>query len=654
MNVNNERNDRRRDSLPLTSIYINDQFFSKYIDLVTEVIIPYQWAILNDAVADAEPSHCIENFKTAAEEKQGSFSGMVFQDTDLAKWLEAVAYSLQTKPDQELEKRADGMIDLIAAAQHPDGYLNTYFTLVEPARRFQNLEECHELYTAGHFIEAAVAYYISTGKRKFLEIMCHFADLICNTFGYEEGKLKGYPGHQEIELALVRLYRVTDKRQYLDTAKYFIDQRGQTPNYFDEERKHNKEYIFSDFAEFDREYSQSHKPIRQQDKAVGHAVRALYMYIAATELAYEYDDRELMDVCDVLWDNVVNCKMYITGSVGSSAFGERFTVDYDLPNDSNYSETCATVGLARWGLRLAQIKHDASYIDIAERALYNTLIAGVAQNGKEFFYVNPLEVQPLTCHPCSSKRHVKPVRQKWFSCACCPPNIARTLASIGNFIYMADDSSIYVNLFIANKTVTDVKGIPVEMEMKTDFPNHGHAILRVQTAAPAKFKIAVRVPVYAEDCRLAVDQQSISLEIQKGYAIMEQVWSGTSIIEINFEMPVKIMRCDPQVRANIGKGAIVKGPLVYCLEQTDNFENLAAVVLDENAELTEFFDQTLLDGVTVIQTTAMQADSDSWNEGLYAFKRPQYKPVTIRAVPYYLWGNRTPEEMIVWLNVNVL
>jgi len=638
--------------LPLGNIKIKDKFWSRYIDMVSDVIIPYQWRILNDTESDTEPSHCIDNFKAAADEKSGSFLGMVFQDTDLAKWLEAVAYSLQSNPNQELERQADEMIDLIGEAQQPDGYLNTYFTLIAPENRFQNLEECHELYTAGHFIEAAVAYYQATGKRKFLDVMCHFADLICNTFGTEDGQIPGYPGHQEIELALVRLYHATGKRSYLDTAKYFIEQRGQKPNYFDKERENNKEYIFPEFKDFDREYSQSHIPVRQQDKAVGHAVRALYMYIAVADLAYEYRDSELMDVCDALWENVTSRQMYITGSVGSSAFGERFTVDYDLPNDTNYSETCATIALAQWGLRLAQIKRDAKYMDTVERALYNTLLAGVSLSGKKFFYVNPLEVQPDTCRPCSSKRHVKPVRQKWFTCACCPPNISRTLASMGNFIYMVDDTSIHINLFIANKVVAEVGGHSVELEMRTDFPNSGHTALSIQISAPAKFTIAVRIPVYARDYCVTINGQLVSPAVQKGYAVFERIWKQTTVMEIDFKMPAEIMRCNPLVRANIGKGAIVKGPVVYCLEQTDNFENLAAVVIDEDTKLTETFDQNLLGGVTVIEAAAKQIDSGKWLGGLYESGQLQYKPVNIKAVPYCLWGNRDPGEMLVWFEVN--
>ena len=643
-------NNKKLSSLPLGNININDSYFTRYIDLVSDVIIPHQWSILNDLETNMEPSHCIANLKIAAGEEQGSFSGMVFQDTDAAKWLEAVAYSLQTKPDPILEKKADELINLIAKAQQPDGYLNTYFTLTAPGERFQNLEECHELYTAGHFIEAAVAYDQATGKRKFLDVMCRFADLICATFGMEKGQIHGYPGHQEIELALIRLYHATEEKRYLDTAKYFIEQRGQTPNYFDEESKHKKEYIFPDFKDFDREYSQSHVPVRQQDKAVGHAVRALYMYIAVADLAYEYDDSQLMDVCETLWENVVNRQMYITGSVGSSAFGERFTVDYDLPNDTNYSETCATVALAQWGLRLAQIKRDAKYMDIVERALYNTLVAGVSLSGKEFFYVNPLEVQPRTCHPSSSKRHVKPVRQKWFACACCPPNVARTLASMGNFIYMVDDDSIFINLFLTNKTAVNVNDGKVELEMCSDFPNSGHITVCVETTSSVAFSLAVRIPDYAENFSVKLDHEPVSPIVQKGYAIFDRMWNQKTVMEIDFKMAAKIIHCNPRVRANIQKGAIVKGPVVYCLEQTDNFENLAAIVLEEDVELTESYDQSLMGGVTVIQAKAKQISFPEGGGELYSGKRPQYKSVDIKAVPYGLWGNREAGEMIVWIH----
>jgi hypothetical protein len=362
-----------KQSLPLASIQIDDSCWNRYTSLIPGKVIPYQWEILNDRVPGAPPSYCLDNFRIAAGEKKGKHKGMVFQDSDAAKWLEAVAYSLASCPDPELEKNADQLIALIGRAQEADGYLNTYFTLDYPHEKWKNLTEGHELYCAGHFIEAAVAYNETTGKKAALDIACRLADLICKTFGPQESQIHGYPGHPEIELALVRLYHVTGVERYLDTAKYFVDIRGGSVNYFLEEMKRpDFRLIFSGFFHYDPAYSQSHLPVREQDTAEGHAVRALYLYCAMADLGEEFNDRGLLDCCRVLWDNITQKRMYITGSVGSSGFLERFTVDYDLPNDSNYSETCASIALAMFGLRMARITGEAFYFDTVERALYNT------------------------------------------------------------------------------------------------------------------------------------------------------------------------------------------------------------------------------------------------------------------------------------------
>ena len=492
--------------IALQNITILDDFWNKYVKLVKEVIIPYQWDILNDRIEGIETSHCISNFKIAAGEAKGEFQGAVFQDTDVAKWLEAVGFALSFGRDEKLEKLADETIDLIGRAQQPDGYLNTYFTIKEPDLRWINLMEGHELYTAGHMIEAAVAYYEATGKRKFLDIMCKFADLICNTFGNEQGKIHGYPGHQEIELALVKLYKVTGKKEYLNTAKYFIDARGQGENYFLKEEKSEKyKRIFPEFANYDTKYSQSHIPVREQKTAEGHAVRAVYMYSAMADLAEQFNDNELLQVCDTLWNNIVNKRMYITGSIGSSGLLERFTTDYDLPNDCNYSETCASIGLAMFGKRMANIKKDASYMNTVERALYNTLLSGIAMNGKSFFYVNPLEVWPENCIERTSKEHVKPVCQTWFGVACCPPNITRTLASLGQYIYFKEDNQIYTNLFIANETKTEINDIPFTLKLSGNFPWENKIKFEINGESETNALFAFRIPNYAKNYKIKLN-----------------------------------------------------------------------------------------------------------------------------------------------------
>ena len=496
-------------SVPLKNIHITDSFWNKYVHLVKDVIIPYQWDILNDRLEGVETSHCIENFKIAAGESQGEFQGAVFQDTDVAKWLEAVGFVLNYCKDDELERIADETIELIGRAQQPDGYLNTYFTIKEPGKRFSNIMEGHELYTAGHMIEAAVSYYESTGKRRFLDIVSKFADLICETFGSKEGQIHAYPGHQEIELALIKLYRVTRNKKYLEEAGYFIDARGRGENWFLKEQKLKHKLIFPEFADYDPKYSQSDIPVREQKTAEGHAVRANYMYSAMADLAYENQDEGLMAACDRLWDDMVHRQMYITGSVGASGILERFTTDYDLPNDSNYSETCATIALAMFGKRMADIKKDASYMDVVERALYNTLLSGIAMDGKSFFYVNPLEVWPANCIPHTSKEHVKPVRQKWFGVACCPPNITRTLASLGQYIYFSQKDKIYVNLYVANETKTTIGGNEFYMELTGDFPWKENIRFKLNGEKSTKGTAAFRIPEYAENFEIAHNGQLV-------------------------------------------------------------------------------------------------------------------------------------------------
>ncbi len=333
-------------TVDLKSIIINDPFWNRYIDLVDHVILPFQWELINDQVEGAEKSYCIRNFRIACGDEKGDHKGMVFQDTDVAKWLEAAAYSLAKKRNPKLEAAADSAIDLIARAQCEDGYLNTYYTITGE-KRWSDLLEGHELYTAGHMIEAAVAYYEATGKNKFLHVVCKFADYMCTVFGKEEGKIHGYPGHPEVELALVKLYRVTKMTKYLELADFFVQTRGERPCYFlNEDCVKNQNFIFPEFKDFDLDYNQSHIPLKEQETAEGHAVRAVYLYSAMADLAYEYQDKELLKQCEILWNNIVEKRMYITGSIGSASYGERFTTDYDLPNNSNYSESCATVGLA--------------------------------------------------------------------------------------------------------------------------------------------------------------------------------------------------------------------------------------------------------------------------------------------------------------------
>lgn len=635
-------------TVDIRKVHIRDKFWSKHVSLVKDVIIPYQWEAMNDRIPDAEPSHCLENFKIAAGHKNGEFYGAVFQDTDIAKWLEAVGFTLAAFSDEALEHQADEVIDLIANAQQEDGYLDTYFIIKEPDRRWKNLCEGHELYTAGHLMEAAVAYYQGTGKRKLLDVVCRMADLICDTFGFEEGKNHGYPGHQEVEIGLIKLYQVTGERRYLDQAKYFIDSRGVGENYFLQEMKQpDYRRIFPEFDRYDPRYSQSHLPVREQKTAEGHAVRAVYMYCAMADLAEAYQDQELMKAVKTIWRNVVTKRLYLTGSIGSSGILERFTTDYDLPNDCNYSETCASIGLALFGLRLANITREASYVDVVERALYNTILAGIALDGKSFFYVNPLEVWPENCIDRTSKEHVKPIRQKWFGVACCPPNIARTLASLGQYIYSAGDDELYLNLFISNESDIIINGREVHVKVDTCFPMENAYAIKLENLPQQGMRLALRIPDYASEYQITMECQPVSYQTEKGYAIL--MLTGEADIRVSFKAPAHFVRANPNVRADCGKVAAVRGPLVYCFEEADNGSNLAEIYARAAEGIKEVRSEQF-GGIIELECSGKRINHDAWNENeLYGEHPLKLETVTLKAIPYAYWNNRGQGEMMVWI-----
>lgn len=636
---------------------IKDNFWSKYDALVRDVVIPYQRDALNDRVADADPSAAIRNFRIAAGEEEGEFYGMVFQDSDVAKWLEAVAYSLENHPDPELEKEADEVIDLIGRAQQPDGYLNTFYIINGLENRWTNLHECHELYCAGHMIEAAVAYYEATGKRKFLDIVCKFADHIDSVFGPEDGKLKGYPGHQEIELALVKLFRVTKDKKYLNLAKFFLDERGKDPYYFDiewEKRGKTSHWTGGKGAapSKSKEYNQAHLPVREQTEAVGHAVRAVYMYTAMADVAMETGDEELLEACRRLWNNIVYKRMYITGAIGSQVHGEAFSFDYDLPNDTVYAETCAAIGLVFFASRMLEAEPKGQYADVMERALYNGVISGMSLDGKSFFYVNPLEVNPEACEKNGNFRHVKPVRQKWFGCACCPPNVARLLASLGHYIYGIKDNTVYTHLYIGSNTEADIDGTKVNISQETNYPWDGKVSITINLDGAKEFGLGLRIPGWCNEAKLSVNGQELDLASAAvdGYAIIKRKWQNGDRVELDLPMEPVRVRSNPLVRANIGKVAIQNGPIVYCLEEVDNGPNLHTVVLPKDSELEVSFREDLLGGVNIITAQGEKAKVETWGSELYKANASfEYQPAKLTFVPYYAWVNRQPGEMTVWI-----
>ncbi len=629
------------------SIRIHDTFWGSVRETVRREGIPYQWKALNDQLPGAEPSYCMRNFRIASGKEQGKHGGCVFQDSDVAKWLEGVAYTLAWHPDEELERIADGAIDDIVAAQQSDGYLDTYYIINGLDKRWTNLRDHHELYCAGHMLEAAVAYYNVTGKRKLLDAMLRLVDHIDSVFGPEEGKLKGYPGHPVLEMALMRLYDVTHDEKHLKLAKYFVDQRGQSPLYFDQEQDIcgwlNGTLGYS--------YYQAHKPVREQEDAVGHAVRALYLYAGMADVARETGDAELAAACDRLWNSVTRKRMYITGAVGSSEYGEAFTFDYDLPNDTVYGESCASIALVFFARRMLRARQLGEYADVMERALYNGVLSGMQLDGKRFFYVNPLEVLPEACEKDQHKRHVKPERQPWFGCACCPPNIIRLYASLEDYIYTVTEDALYMNLYLAHDAALDVGSAKAAVSVETNYPWDGKVAVTMTEGTAGRFKLALRVPGWCAKHTLTVNGDAADVQVVNGYAVIERDWQAGDTVVLDLAMPVTVMRANPKVYEDAGKVTVMRGPIVYCLEECDNGKDLHLVHLctDRTGDAVAHHEPELLGGVTVIDIPGYRELDEDWGGALYApYAAAKREDVTLRWVPYYAWGNRGLGEMRVW------
>ncbi|WP_058308565.1 glycoside hydrolase family 127 protein [Gracilibacillus massiliensis] len=644
-----KRNLAKMEAIELKNVKVNDSFWNPWGKLVKESIIPYQWDALNDRIPGADPSRTITNFEIAAGRKEGKHYGMVFQDSDLYKWMETVAFSLQWDRDEEWEKIFDEVVDLIEDAQEKDGYLNTYFSVNHPDKKWTNLKDDHELYCAGHLIEAAVAYYDATGKKRIIEVVSHLVDHIASVLGKQAGQKAGYPGHPEIELALMKLYKITEDRKYVDLCQFFIEERGKRnpEHYYDIELEKRGKSNKLDTREYD--YFQAHLPVRDQKTVEGHSVRATYLYSGMVDLANELKDEELLEVCRVLWENTVNKRMYVTGGIGSSAHEERFTVDYDLPNDRAYTETCAAIALIMWAHRMVQIEADHKYTDVLERALYNGALSGISLDGKGYFYVNPLEVWPHTANCRHDMRTVKPTRQKWFGCACCPPNIARLLASLGQYIYSANDSEVYVHLYIGGETSFKVDEQTVGLTQKSNYPWEGSTKLTIDLESPATFTVSPRLPGWCRNAQILINGVEKDIPVEKGYAKIKQEWKNGDTIELLFDMPVEMIRSHPEVRANAGKVALQRGPIFYCLEEVDNGANLQDIRLNTNQSFEVKHDNSLLNGVTVIKGKAVATDMNAIEDTLYTTSTYPEVEREIKAIPYYAWSNRGENEMTVWI-----
>jgi uncharacterized protein len=571
----------------------------------------------------------IRNLELAAVGLREGYTGPVFMDSDIYKALEAAAYSLATHPDSVLEERLDRVIATLAAAQQPDGYLNSYYTVVEPTRRWSNLRDNHELYCAGHLFEAAVAHYQVTGRRTFLDVAIRLADNIDSVFG--PGKRMGYPGHPEIELALVKLWQATGESRYFELARFFVENRGR--RFFAEEHG-------TPLDRYDGSYWQDDVPIVEHRNIKGHAVRAAYLLSGATDIVAETGDAALWRMIHRVWRNTAERNTYVTGGIGPSAHNEGFTDDYDLPNATAYQETCASVALAQWNHRLALLHGDARYADVMERALYNGVLAGVSLDGTRFFYVNPLESQ-------GSHR-----RSEWFGCACCPPNVARTVASVGGYAYAQSDGALWVNLYIQGTAHVQMAGQPVHWEVTTGYPWDGRITLRAGLDRPSPFALRLRVPGWCERPTVAVNGESVAKPVlERGYLVLDRTWRQGDTVVLDLPMEVRRVVAHPRVVANMGRVAFERGPVVYCFEEGDQGATLAGVYVPASASFRPELRSDLLGGVVVLEGRGERLPTLDWRRRLYQ-AQPVPEPVALRAIPYAVWANREAWPMRVWMPVS--
>lgn len=558
----------------------------------------------------------------------------MFWDSDMAKSIETAAYALHRSPDPDLEARVDAVIAAYGRLQQDSGYCNSWYLRIQPGKRWTNLRDCHELYNAGHLMEAAVAWFHATGKRELLDIMCRYADHIDSLFGEDEGQIRGYPGHEEIELALVKLGRATGEQRYLDLAKFFIDQRGTEPHYYDEEARVRGEAA-TDYHFGTYEYSQAHIPVREQREVVGHAVRAAYLYAGMADVATEFADDSLMPALEALWDHLTLGNLYIHGGFGPSERNEGLTFDFDLPNETAYAETCAAVALVFWASRMLGRGPDAGYGDVMERALYNCALAGLSMDGTRFFYENPLESR--------GDHH----RWDWHHCPCCPPNISRLLASVGTYVYGIAEAEVAVHLYCEGRASLDVAGTVVHLAQETLYPYDGRVILSVDPESEAEFALSLRLPGWARGHAVTVNGEPVDTgAAAKGYLRIARCWSKGDRVTLDMEMPVEAVHADPRVPNNQGRVALMRGPLVYCLEEVDNGAALNSLVLASGGQ----FDKLEVDELTGHLAVTTEALREHYSgEGLYSADPSERQTVRLTAVPYHAWDNRAGGEMLVWV-----
>lgn len=624
-------------AVPFTAVTVDDAFWSPRIETNRTVTIGYDFQ-------KSEETDRLTNFDKAAGRMVGDHEGIFFNDSDVFKIIEGAAYSLHIHPDPELDAYLDNLIERIAAAQEADGYLYTARTIAErngtPEKlsadregvtRWSHLRVNHELYNVGHLYEAAVAHHLATGKRSLLEVALKNADLIDSVFGPEQ--LHDVPGHQEIEMGLVKLYGVTSEERYLQLAKFFLDERGH----------HVQRAAYGNFD--NPGYMQDHQPVIEQDEAVGHAVRALYMYSGMADVAALTGEQAYIDAIDRIWENVVGKKFYITGGLGARHHGEAFGDNYELPNATAYNETCAAIANIFWNQRMFQLHGDAKYIDVLERSLYNGFLPGIAFSGDKFFYVNPLSFDGEFKFNRDDSRE----RLGWFHCSCCPTNVVRLFPSLGGYIYTQTTDTLYVNLFVGSQIELTVNGTSIQLKQQTRYPWDGTVQLTMQPAAPTSFTLALRIPGWtqnrpvpsnlyhyidppSESAMIQVNGDAIQPALAKGYAQITREWQPGDVVTLTLPMPIRRVASHPAVAGNVGKVALERGPLLYCLEGIDNNGQVLNAILPNSAQLQAEWIPDLLNGVTVIRARC--------DESVQTF------------VPYYSWAHRGIGEMIVWLMQN--
>ncbi|MBO7148033.1 MAG: glycoside hydrolase family 127 protein [Lentisphaeria bacterium] len=552
----------------------------------------------------------------------------IFWDSDVAKVMEGMAYTLALSPDPDLEKIYEEWVDLICSAQQPDGYLNVYFTIVEPEKRFANLMYDHELYCAGHLIEAAVAGYEALGKRKLLDCLCRYADYLCSVFGYEEGKRRGWPGHEEIELALAKLYRVTRKENYLKLLQYFINDRGTSPNFYVESEGKNSAALMQ---------VQAVRPVREQKKAEGHAVRQIYLACGMADLAALDQDESLLTACRELYDNITLRQMYVTGGIGSCFAQERFTVDYDLTNGNlMYAESCAAMGLAFFAWRMYNVTGETKYMDTVERCLYNGILSGIGLCGDKFFYANYLEMDE------NHSSRFSRTREPWFDCACCPTSFARFIPQFGRFLYSVDPTEelVMINIPAANHAELELNGRKIVLDIAGKYPYDG--MIKITVGTSGRFALQPRIPGWCGKYSLCLNGK-----LQENWCIRRD-WNAGDVLELDLEMPPEWIYSHPKVTSNSGRVAIMRGPLVYALEEIDQNVPVRSLILKTSSPLkivSSAFE--ILKDVPVLEGVA---ESETFpDESLYSTQPPIVSTVTFRAIPYALWQNRGDTNMAVWM-----